>query len=61
MNKKMLFNLLRNAKKCGINTLGELAEYKKYNMLRTNMELNNQLFLDAMIAEVYGEVTTKAG
>lgn len=60
MNKKMLFNLLQNAKKCGITTLGELAAYKRNNLLRTNMELNNQLFLDAMVAEVYGVDKVKA-
>lgn len=51
MNIKNFVSMMRNAQKCGINTLGELALYKRLNLLKTNAELYNQLFLDAIYSE----------
>ena len=40
--------LAQYAKKCGINTLGELREYKRANNITTNDDLFRRLFYDAL-------------
>ena len=47
MTIKQLFELTKNAKDCGINTLGELLEYKRSKGLKTNYQLSRELFFDA--------------
>lgn len=43
MTKNKFFEMIAFANKIGINTVGELAEYKKRNNLKTNDELFNSL------------------
>lgn len=48
MTVQQLFELTKNAKECGIYTLGELLEYKRKKGIKTNYELSRELFFDAV-------------